>query len=79
MNDDLLLMRTVVGMGQASQQLWYYSQGQINRMKAKKGQFELNQLTCKNIYSSICRVFWPFQMQITSRRISVYIGRLNLL
>lgn len=25
--DNFLLMRTVVGMGQASQQLWFYSQG----------------------------------------------------
>lgn len=48
-------------------------------MKARKGQFGQGQLTCKNIFSSICRVFWPFQMQITSRRINVHIGRLNLL
>ena len=69
-----------MGMAQASQQLSFYNNGQINRMKIRKGHFDVSkmQMTRKNIFSSITQVLWPFQMQIESRMINVYVGRLNM-
>lgn len=50
-------------------------------MKVRKEEFVLtNQpLRCKNIYTSICNVFWPFHVQIEGRRLSVHIARQNAL
>ena len=48
-------------------------------MKAIKGQLEtsLTAMKRQNVFSSICRVFWPFQMQIVGRQFNVYVGRIK--
>ena len=48
-------------------------------MKVIKGQLEtsLTAMKRQNVFSSICRVFWPFQMQIVGRQFNVYVGRIN--
>lgn len=53
--------------------MWYYNQNQIQRMKIKKNEFVKKFTFQKNLEEQIERVVNPFEPQITSRNLKVFI------
>ena len=53
--------------------MWYYNQNQIQRMKIKKNEFIKKFTFQKNLEEQIERVVNPFEPQITSRNLKVFI------
>ena len=53
--------------------MWYYKYNQIQRMKIKKNEFIKKFTFQKNLEEQIERVVNPFEPQITSRNLKVFI------
>lgn len=74
-NEESLMI--LKGIQQQGQNLWYYNQSHLQRIKILKNEIELNETYEKEIFNQIEKVIQPFKIMMTSKKLKVYFVKMQ--